>query len=87
MLTSSRHKATNQCAAKTSFMQVVHVLQYNLQSFFRSRVAQGIGAASNNSVACLAGRTNAVPGMEESAKAAVYSCTAWCLQSVRVMSE
>ena len=35
---------------------------------FRLKVAQSIGAASNNSVACLAEHTNAVSGMEESAK-------------------
>jgi len=49
-------------------MQTLHVLQYNLQNVFRLKVAQSIGAASNNSVACLAEHTNAVSGMEESAK-------------------
>jgi hypothetical protein len=42
--------------------------KHNLQSVFRIKVAQSIGAASNNSVVYLAEHTNAVPGTEESAK-------------------
>ncbi len=68
MATCSRCEATNQCAAKTTFMQTLRILQHNLQSVFKIKVTQSIGAASNNSVVCLAEHTNAVPGTEESAK-------------------
>lgn len=62
MPTSSRREATNQCAAKTTVMQMLHVSQYNLPNVLRLRIAQSIGAASNNSVECLAERTNALTG-------------------------